>query len=427
MTGYYILVALLAVALLLLTARPGTKLPQKGGSMSPERRAPSPRPPFSFLYSASRMGHLTAMPDSEPKSHIAPFSIALLVVLAGAAFFVWGGEFWAFTERHGMPNEPLPPPPPPPEKLTWSLATSTAPWQARDSAAAFVFEDRMWIMGGLDGNAHVRGHQINYWKAAHFNDIWSSEDGVNWTEESEGADFPPRRSMSVVYFKDKLWMFGGWSPVEGYQRDVWASEDGMNWKKVLAGAPWSAREGQQAEVFNGKIWMMGGVHYDKHQVKNDVWFTEDGLMWQEATSSAPWVGRWDHATAVFQNKLWLTAGMDLKNRTFRDVWNSEDGVNWNLITAEAPWGARQGHTLLPLEGVLWLIGRLDDSENGGANDAWFTEDGVTWRKTDQNPAWTGREDFSALVFKGTMWVMGGMDSSWRWKNDVWRAELPSTQ
>ncbi|MEK7085383.1 MAG: hypothetical protein AAB904_02525, partial [Patescibacteria group bacterium] len=78
-------------------------------------------------------------------------------------------------------------------------------------------------------------------------------------------------------------------------------------------------------------------------------------------------------------------------------------------------------------GELWVVGRLNDSENGGANDAWFTEDGVIWRKTDQNPAWTGREDFSALVFKGTMWVMGGMDSSWRWKNDVWRDELPSTQ
>ncbi len=310
-----------------------------------------------------------------------------------------------------------------PELLSWSLATTSAPWHPRDSATGFVFKDRMWIMGGLNGEGLVDVNDVvHYWDARHFDDVWSSPDGVNWKQEVVHAPWLQRRSMSVVEFGGSLWMFGGWSPIAGYVNDVWKSEDGIRWKQVLESAPWPAREGQTAEVFQGKIWMMGGVNYDERSVKNDVWYSEDGMTWLQATATIPWGARWDHATAVFNNKIFLSAGMSLSKETFRDVWSTTDGMNWELVTNIPPWQSRQGHSLVVFNNLLWTIGRLNDGEAGGVNDVWYSEDGAVWDKTVTDPLWAGREDHTALVFKNHLYVYGGMSPNWKWQNDVWVGE-----
>ncbi len=307
-----------------------------------------------------------------------------------------------------------------PKLLSWSSATSSAEWQPRDSAASFVFQNKMWTMGGLNGNKKVSEHHvIRYWEASHFNDIWSSGDGVRWQREKEHAKWPPRRSLSIVTFSDKLWMFGGWSPVNGYTNDIWQSDDGMNWTKSISQAPWQPREGQTAEVFQGKIWLMGGVHYDKREVKNDIWYSDDGLAWHQATTTIPWSPRWDHATAVFNGKIFLTGGMNLSGETFKDIWSSSDGLHWELVTASPPWQERQGHSLVVFRDKLWILGRLNDSVNGSVNDIWYSDDGMAWQKTNTDPPWSGREDHSALVFNKQIYIFGGMSADWQWKNDIW--------
>jgi len=307
-----------------------------------------------------------------------------------------------------------------PQSLMWTEATSSAEWQPRDSAASFVFRDKMWIMGGLNGNADVdSAHTIRYWEAPHLNDIWTSDDGVYWKEEKEHAEWLPRRSMSVVLFQDKLWMFGGWSPFSGYTNDIWQSDDGLTWEEVVSNAPWTAREGQVAEIFQGRIWMMGGVNYDTREVKNDVWYSNDGIHWNQATSTVPWRPRWDHASAVFKGRLFIAGGMNLTKETFKDIWVSSDGMMWELANVAPPWQERQGFALINFHDMLWTIGRLNDSENGGLNDIWYSDDGISWHKTAADPAWLGREDHAALLFKDRMYVYGGMGADWQWRNDVW--------
>lgn len=304
----------------------------------------------------------------------------------------------------------------------WEVATGTAEWQARDSAASFVFNDKMWIMGGLNGNGVTtnKDHGVHYWEARHFNDIWSSEDGVVWKNEKKHAAWPERRSMSVVYFKGTLWMIGGWGPQTGYTNDIWQSTDGIEWKQVLAHAPWSIREGQTVEIFQNKMWLFGGVNYDERVVHNDVWYSEDGLTWHKATSSAPWSPRWDHATTIFKDTIFLTGGMDLTKESFHDVWSSKDGVTWTLVTNAPTWQSRQGHGLVHFKEKLWIVGRLNDDEGAGVNDVWYSDDGVVWKKTNTDPEWLGREDHGVLVFKDYIYVLGGMDKNWQWRNDVVR-------
>ncbi|MDO8575562.1 MAG: hypothetical protein Q7R78_02585 [bacterium] len=307
-----------------------------------------------------------------------------------------------------------------PSALSWSLATSSAEWKARDSAVSFVFKDKIWTMGGLNGNKNVNSeHYVKYWEAPHFNDIWNSDDGVSWKLVNPKASWSPRRSMSVVFFHDKLWMLGGWSTKYGYTSDIWQSEDGINWRKVVSSAEWPAREGQVVEVFQDKIWLMGGVNYDKREAKNDIWYSDNGLKWYKATTTVPWGPRWDHDIEIFKDKIFLVGGMNLSGTTFRDVWSSADGINWELVTNNPSWSARQGHALVSYKNNLWIIGRLDDDKDGGINDIWYSEDGKNWKRTNTNPEWIGREDHSVLEFKDKLYVFGGMGSNWTWLNDVW--------
>lgn len=310
-----------------------------------------------------------------------------------------------------------------PASLSWEQATSSVPWQGRDSQAVVVYKDKIWLMGGVDATKRVMSPgNVDYGNAQHLSDVWSSEDGLNWQKVSDNAPWGERRSMGIVNFKGKMWLMGGWGPEIGYKTNIWSSEDGVVWKMEAKSASWPSREGNQLLVFQNKIWMIGGVKYDSHQVFADVWSSEDGVNWKEETKDAGWAPRWDQMCAVFDNKLWMVGGMDLKGNVFKDVWSSEDGINWSLVSDKPPFESRQGHALVDYGGKLWVIGRLNiPSYGNGANDVWYSADGVNWQKTLENPLWTGREDAGVVVFKDKIWIMGGMDTNWKWTNDVWHS------
>lgn len=335
------------------------------------------------------------------------------VLYAGFLLLLGAAVFFAY--RSYPRSEPAAPP-----AYSWREATSSAPWQARDSAASFVFADKLWMEGGINGDveANPETHYVEYWKAPHFNDIWSTADGIMWEKSSTNAAWPPRRSMSIVEFRGALWLFGGWSPIGGYQSDIWRSEDAIHWQKV-GDAPWPPREGQAAVLFRDRVYLIGGVNYDAREEKNDVWYSEDGLHWSMAAEHASWEPRWDHAVEAFDGKLYLVAGMDLKGRVFDDIWTTTDGVRWERASSTPPWQSRQGSVLVPYDGALWLIGRLNDDVYGGTNDLWYTRDGTVWTEWTHELPWMGREDHSAAVFRDSIWVFGGMGADWHWLSDVW--------
>src|SRR3989344_5015142 len=281
----------------------------------------------------------------------------LLALVALAVISFWsiekpkvGGEFAKKEEEKTVSKEPL---------LEWKELTASAPWEPRDSHETFVFKNKIWLIGGFYGNGRgYEKHFIAYWTAPHFNDIWNTEDSINWTKIESENIWTPRRSMSIVFFKDKLWMFGGWSKAGGYI--------------------------------------------------NDIWYSDDGINWMEATDGAPWAPRWDHALAVHNEKFYLMAGMDLMGKLYNDVWSSSDGANWMLETDSPQWQARQGASAVNFGGKLWLLGRLDDYEYGGTNDAWYSEDGKNWEKAGAELPWDGREDFTTVIFRDKIYIMGGM-------------------
>lgn len=309
-----------------------------------------------------------------------------------------------------------------PRTIVWKKASSNAPWGPRDSQGGIVFDGKMWIFGGLRGFPEAEN---NYGVAPHFNDIWSSEDGVNWTLEKEHAAWSPRRSMSVEYFKGKLWMFGGWSTTTGYRTGVWVSDDAINWKQVLKDAPWGGREGQTSAVFQGKLWMFGGLSFGARlgdqNLKNDVWNSEDGIHWNLVTENAGWAPRYDQGATVFQDELWVAGGVS-HGEAMNDVWSSSDGINWVLENGNAPWEKRHGVPLVNYKNRLWIVSGWGSVNDKGTQDAWYSENGKDWQKAG-DLEWSGREDHEVMVFQDKLWVMAGMGPFWVWNNDVWYSDF----
>jgi len=345
------------------------------------------------------------------------------VFVAGfLATTVYGGYFGAFAqpviEKIEQRTEPNFVP------LTWEMATSPAPFPKRDAHATIEFHDKLWLIGGLNGEpARVRPEYIEYWRATHLSDIWLSTDAREWTLVTNNTPWGGERSLELEVFHDALWLFGGWSPVGGYSTHYWKTTDGEHWEKVITTTAPPAREGAPIVTFKDRLWMFGGVNFDTRKDLNDVWSSADGITWEQATSTIPWAGRYDHAVSAYNGKLWLTGGVQLGGKILDDEWMSSDGSHWEQVTPnDARATARHGHVMIEWKDALWMFGGWTDPITGDG-ESWFTKDGTNWTKANIG-AWKQREDLSVSIFHDQPVLTGGMDVDWHWNNDVWIGRLP---
>jgi len=274
-------------------------------------------------------------------------------------------------------------------------------WGTRYGHTSVVFNNKMWIMGGYNGSIR-------------YNDVWSSEDGVTWVEETSSANWSARDHASLVVFGNKMWIMGGYNG--GYLNDVWSSEDGVTWVEETASAGWSDRYRTALIVFDNKMWIMGGNNGATYY--NDVWTSEDGVIWAEETASANWSDRRSLCSVVFNNKMWIMGGYNGSIR-YNDVWSSSDGANWVEETSSANWSDRDDASLIVFNNKMWIMG----GNNGATyyNDVWTSEDGVIWAEETASANWSARDDTPLVAFNNKIWIMGGFNGS-TYYNDVWTAE-----
>ena len=182
---------------------------------------------------------------------------------------------------------------------------------AREYPAACVFDGKMFVSGGLNGQI-VLG------------DVLQSTTGKSWEtifNNMPGGVF----GHAMLEFDKKLVVMGGHAGVGGYLNNIHTSPDGRNWSEVLPIGPmWAAREGMAALVYKGKLWIYGG--YDGSNEFNDVWWTEDLIHWHRAIEHAPWGARSEAGYCVFDERMWIFGGDG--DNLFTDVWFSRDGSTW---------------------------------------------------------------------------------------------------
>ena len=234
----------------------------------------------------------------------------------------------------------------------WTLENPEAAWEGRHTAGYVVHNDRMWVVGG---DANQRRYQ---------NDVWSSADGIQWHLVNSHVPWAERALHYTVAFDHRIWVMGGqtlpqFAPAEeAFHNDVWCSEDGVDWTRVTANAPWPPR-GMigGGVVFRGRMWILGGGTYDtpgrpQRTFFNDVWSSADGVDWRRHVEFAPWEPRQYHEVAVFDDKMWVLEGWNQSNR--RDVWYSCDGVNWQEVP-DTPWAERHAASVFVHDSALWMV------------------------------------------------------------------------
>jgi hypothetical protein len=207
--------------------------------------------------------------------------------------------------------------------IKWTLVTPNAGWSPRLAPGFVVFKGRMWVLGGTSDFYNNNDSTM-------FNDVWSSADGKEWKLELENAPWSKRTHGQAVVFDNKIWIMGGGSrsPKAIPTNDVWCSEDGINWLQVTESAEWKPRMWFSTVVYRDHMWVLGGWAEEQHNF-GDVWYSKDGKKWTEFKSDVIWSPRHEHSAFVFKDKLWVAAGAAEPNyKLNNEVWSLSVPKDW---------------------------------------------------------------------------------------------------
>ncbi|WP_276347600.1 hypothetical protein [Daejeonella sp. JGW-45] len=203
----------------------------------------------------------------------------------------------------------------------WHLATDNAAWTPRIASAIVEFKGRLWLMGGIEDYYFGTDKSLK-------NDVWYSANGKDWSLATANAGWSPRAYHQAAVLNGKIYVFGGGNYVPQYSafNDVWSSEDGINWVRVSESAPWHARLWFSSVVYRNRIWVIGGWSNNPYKNYQDVWSTKDGKTWEQLQSDISWKERHEPSAFVFKDKIWVAGGMTppLTN----DVWSLKLPKDW---------------------------------------------------------------------------------------------------
>lgn len=323
----------------------------------------------------------------------------------------------------------------------WNEAS--APWSPRSGLGAVSFDDKIWVIGG-SGNDPL----------STYSDVWSSRDGINWTEVASTTPWAGRKTFGTAVFKNSIWILGGFggltrenqgivvqrngrtevllnqpqtsvtsslSFLNNFFADVWSSTDGGHWTELTATAPWEPRALASVVVLNGRLYLLGGFSFPARFL-NDVWSSTDGVHWREETAAAPWEGRGLFGATVYKDKIWIFGGGDAR-RLFSGVWNTQDGKNWTRV-GDLPSGDSIIAGAVATDGAMWILvnetaasGNALDAE--GVAEVWRTTDGISWTLAATSSPWLGENPPAAVLINNRICVLGGEERG----NNVWCASI----
>ena len=289
-----------------------------------------------------------------------------------------------------------------PDGITWTQVAPTSPFAARHQQAAFVLNNRLWIFGGQRFNGTTAGPPPK--------DAWSTTDGVTWTQQALTTEIDFSWLMGVVQQADRVTLIGG--ILRSYSNQAWQTTNGESWTQ-LAPFDYAPNLLSRGVSFNGAMWVIGGGRMDGLDT-NDIWRSTDGLTWSRVTPVGPIFDPLDsHRVLVFNNRMWVLGGWDFftseggSQTHSNEVWSTADGVNW---TQHPPSGGiifspRTGHDAVVFNGKMWVIGGTDNATR--YNDVWSSADGVTWVQEQANAAFSPRFSHTVAALNNALWLFAG--------------------
>ena len=193
----------------------------------------------------------------------------------------------------------------------WTQATAAAAWPIRSSFSAITYDNKMWVMGGGPSSTYSQDT----------NDVWYSTNGSDWTQATAAAAWGIRGGQTSFVYDNKMWIMGGFLNGTTNYNDVWSSSDGTTWSQVTASANWSQRMYASGVVYDNKMWILGGSIYSGGVInKNDVWYSTNGSDWTQATAAGSWTARRIFSAVIFDSKMIIVGGFSTASVYLNDVW-----------------------------------------------------------------------------------------------------------
>jgi hypothetical protein len=279
---------------------------------------------------------------------------------------------------------------------------------------AVVFNDKIWVIGGVTKN--TSGQEV------YTNGIYSSADGVTFTNHGNGP-FSIRGYHQVKVLNGKLWLFGGVKVELGVvttHLDIWSSADGINWSQEYAvGSYFEKRYGHQMINYDDKLWCIGG--YDAtYQPRKDIWYTTDGVNWNLFLDNTGGFGKKSkHSVSIFDNKM-LVIGGDSDTGNKNDVWKGLiNGTSWqNLINNSSIFSPRELHQTIVKNGKIYVIGGSED------NKVYESTNGTDWTTSLKiGPNDENLVGHSAIIFNDKIHVIGGLFDNNDYSNDIYKSNF----
>lgn len=272
---------------------------------------------------------------------------------------------------------------------------SEGPWSRRRKHQAVVWEDKIILLGGFDGEM---GFDLN--------DVWSWSRNI-WTEICNRSEWSGRDGHCALVFQKAIYILGGTDDPYNCRNDIWRSDNGgIEWHHICASAPWSERWQHAACVHDGKIFVMGGWG---DSYLNDVWSSTNGVDWNIVCKNAPWSARMFLSAISFNGALCVIGGHDGRQQ-LRDVWVSIDGISWKQVCQSAQWEGRQGHACVAHNGYVYIIGGFGPNAKR-FNDLWKSDDCSHWTLVSRHSSWSPRQGHAAVLMMNSIYILGGFDEA----------------
>lgn len=169
--------------------------------------------------------------------------------------------------------------------ITFTQQTNTAPFNGTQLGAGVYFKGALYYIGGI-GTGPANSPNLDVPN----NKVWRSYDeGITWTEITSTLPNIGQCNNQAVVFKDKIWVVGG--TIYGSQdpptsnkvfgRKVWSSPDGIAWTEEFQ-FPYGFSYAS-LKVWDGEMWLTNGaspnLSGDGGFNGSEMWRSCDGSTW----------------------------------------------------------------------------------------------------------------------------------------------------
>ncbi|WP_194768165.1 DUF6242 domain-containing protein [Tamlana sp. I1] len=313
-----------------------------------------------------------------------------------------------------------------PEGVQWSQKSPNAFDNTFETQEYFYLNGKHWV---------VLGKRFVWFQTSPESKLYSSTDGISWTEETPTGDFPVGYDHNIVVANNKAYVVGYISGVDTWgadqptlEKNLFTTEDGISWTKsedaldVARIYSPGYNVDETIYAFAGNLQggfgsftnarPIGAPFYPPAGISPSTLVSTNGTSFTpSADYSAEMPKRVYGAGYVYEGKMYVAGGIGADGFPLNDVWSSTDGVTWSLVS-EGAFTARRGSSAVTYDGKVWLFGgQLEDGQV--STDMLVSEDGgVTFSPVpaDQLLPSNYKARLNADISvdaDGNLWIIGG--------------------